>query len=379
MIGFGAGLILAQAGLWAAAIAFIVLIIAIFAATGVRIVQPYEQGLYIRLGNFIGVRDPGLNWIVPMVSQMVKIDLRTQVLDVPVQEVITRDNSPTNVDAVIYIRVTDTQKAYFQVENYRKATIYLAQTTLRAVVGDMELDEILYRREQINVKLRDILDEAIDPWGVKVEAVEIKEVDPAARVKQAMEEQTSSERERRATILRADGEKRGEILKAEGGRRARILEAEGIRQAKILEAEGERLAKILQSQGEAQGLRILSLGAAPLDQKALTVLSMDTVKKMADGQATKIVFPFEVTKLIEGVSQYVGKAREVGERPIMSYEELEKIVGKAEDVLGEVPTPEEIAEQMKEKAAEMAAREEISAVEEAKKVAADVLKEEGGS
>jgi regulator of protease activity HflC (stomatin/prohibitin superfamily) len=379
MIGFGAGLILAQAGLWAAAIAFIVLIIAIFAATGVRIVQPYEQGLYIRLGNFIGVRDPGLNWIVPMVSQMVKIDLRTQVLDVPVQEVITRDNSPTNVDAVIYIRVTDTQKAYFQVENYRKATIYLAQTTLRAVVGDMELDEILYRREQINVKLRDILDEATDPWGVKVEAVEIKEVDPAARVKQAMEEQTSSERERRATILRADGEKRGEILKAEGGRRARILEAEGIRQAKILEAEGERLAKILQSQGEAQGLRILSLGAAPLDQKALTVLSMDTVKKMADGQATKIVFPFEVTKLIEGVSQYVGKAREVGERPIMSYEELEKIVGKAEDVLGEVPTPEEIAEQMKEKAAEMAAREEISAVEEAKKVAADVLKEEGGS
>lgn len=378
MVGFGIGavFILAQAGVWISAVVLIVVIIAIFAAAGVRIVQPYEQGLYIRLGQFIGTKDPGLNWIVPMVSQMVKIDLRTLVLDVPVQEVITRDNSPTKVDAVIYLRVTDTKKAYFQVENYKTATIYLAQTTLRAVVGDMELDEILYRREQINIKLRDILDKATDPWGVKIEGVEIKEVDPADRVKKAMEEQTSSERERRATILRADGEKRGEILKAEGARRARILEAEGLRQAKILEAEGERLARILQSQGEAQGLRILSLGAAPLDQKALAVLSMDTVKKMADGQATKIVFPFEVTKLIEGISQYVGKAGEVGERPIMSYEELEKIVGKTEDVLGKVPTPEEIAEELEKKTAEMTAREEISAVEEAKKGAADVLKEE---
>ncbi len=375
-LGIGAGIVLAQA-LWIGVIAAVVVLIAVVVASGVRIIQPYEQGLYIRLGEFIGVRDPGLKWIVPMVSRLVKIDLRTQVLDVPVQEVITRDNSPTNVDAVIYVRVTDIEKAYFKVENFRKATIYLAQTTLRAVVGDMELDEILYRREQINIRLRDLLDDATDPWGVKVEAVEIKEVDPATRVKQAMEEQTSAERERRATILRADGEKRGEILKAEGDRRARILEAEGIRQAKILEAEGERLARILQSQGEAQGLRILSLGAAPLDQKALTVLSLNTVGKMADGQATKIIFPFEITKLIEGASQYIGKGREVGERPFLSYEDLEKMIGKTEEVLGKVPTPEEIAEQMEKKTAEMAAGEETAAEVETKKKLSDILKEEG--
>ncbi len=233
------------------------LILAIVAAllimlSGVKIIRPYEQGVYMRLGRFVRVLSQGFNFVTPMVNEVVKIDLRTQVLDVPRQEVITKDNSPVNVDAIIYIKVIDPKKAFFEVTDYRSATIYLAQTTLRSIIGDMNLDEILSNREKINLRLRDILDEATDKWGVKVEAVEIREVDPAPKVKQAMEEQTSAERLRRAAILKADGSKTAAILNAEGEKRSRILQAEGIRQAKILEAEGERLAIILQSQGEAQ-------------------------------------------------------------------------------------------------------------------------------
>ncbi|MDD4127982.1 MAG: SPFH/Band 7/PHB domain protein, partial [Methanomicrobium sp.] len=172
--------------------------------------------------------------------------------------------------------------------------------------GDMELDEVLYNRELINNKLRDILDRETDQWGVKVERVEIKEVDPVGTVKQAMTEQTAAERERRAAILRADGEKRSAILTAEGKRQSMILEAEGDRQSKILRAEGDRKSKILQSQGEAQGLRILSLGSRPLDKKAITVLSLDALKQMSNGQATKIIFPFEISSLIKQSAKFLG-------------------------------------------------------------------------
>ena len=167
-----------------------------------------------------------------MISEVIRIELRTQVLEVPRQEVITKDNSPTNVDAIIYTKVIDPNKAYFQVTNYRAATVYLAQTTLRSIIGDMELDEILSNREKINLRLRDILDEATDKWGVRVEAVEIREVDPAPKVKQAMEEQTSAERLRRAAILRADGEKlsanpnrrRAKEIKDTSGRRCPAIQ-----------------------------------------------------------------------------------------------------------------------------------------------------------
>ncbi len=320
---------------------FVIGAIILILVSGIRIIQPYQQGLWILLGQYRGRLNPGFNWVFPLVSNVIKLDLRTQVLEIPKQEVITKDNSPTNVDAVIYIKVVDPEKAYFEVTNYRMATIALAQTTLRSVIGDMELDEVLYNRDLINSRLRDILDKATDAWGVRVEAVEIREVDPVGPVKAAMEEQTSAERRRRAAILLADGNKRSAILEAEGAKQAMILKAEGSRQSKILEAEGTRVSSILQAQGQAQSLRLISLGAVPLDKKALTVLSLDTLTKMASGQATKIIFPFEISKLIEQSAKYLGaseeKVPEVG-----AATDIERIVGKPEDVLGKIPNPDEL-------------------------------------
>ncbi len=309
-------------------------------------IEPYQQGIVTLLGSYKRMINPGFNMVSPL-SVVLKIDLRTQVLEVPRQEVITKDNSPTNVDAIIYIKVVDAPKAIFQVQDYRVATLALAQTTLRSIIGDMELDEVLYNRERINTRLRDILDEATDKWGVRVDAVEIKEVDPVGPVKSAMEEQTSAERQRRAAVLRADGEKRSAILVAEGQKRSRILQAEGVRQSQILEAEGARVATILSAQGEAQRLRILSLGAGVLDAKALTVLTLDTVAKVGDGQATKILFPFEFSRLMEGASEFLGTSRQVPDRSLNTLDELEKRVGTMDDILGPIPKQDELMTDIK--------------------------------
>ena len=327
-------------------IALLVLLAIVLAVRGIHFIQPYEQGIVILFGAYKRVLNPGFNWVVPFAS-VLSIDLRTQVLEVPRQEVITKDNSPTNVDAIIYTKVVDPPKAIFQVQDYHVATVALAQTTLRSIIGDMELDEILFNRERINTRLRDILDEATDKWGVRVDAVEIKEVDPVGPVKAAMEEQTAAERQRRAAVLRADGEKRSAILVAEGQKRARILQAEGVRQSQILEAEGARVATILAAQGESQRLRILSLGAGVLDAKALTVLSLDTVAKVGDGQATKILFPFEFSRLMEGASEYLGTSREVPDRSLNTLDDLEKRIGSMDNILGPIPKQEELMTDIK--------------------------------
>ena len=324
------------------ALGFIIALIGIIIVIrAIWTIQPYQQGIVTVFGSYKGIINPGFNFINPL-ARVIKVDLRTQVLEIPRQEVITKDNSPTNVDAIIYIKVVDTPKAIFQVQDYHVATVALAQTTLRSIIGDMELDEILYNRERINTRLRDILDQATDRWGVRVEAVEIKEVDPVGPVKAAMEEQTSAERQRRAAVLRADGEKRSAILVSEGQKRSRILQAEGVRQSKILEAEGTRMATILEAQGESQRLRILALGAGTLDAKSLTVLSLDTVARVGDGQATKILFPFEFSRLMEGASEYLGTARTVPDRTLNTLDELQKSIGSVDDVLGPIPKQQEL-------------------------------------
>ncbi|HXQ93724.1 MAG TPA: SPFH domain-containing protein [Thermoplasmata archaeon] len=327
-------------------IAVVVFILIILLIRSANSIQPYQQGVVTIFGSYKRLINPGLTFISP-VATVVRMDLRTQVLEVPRQEVITKDNSPTNVDAIIYIKVVDAPKAIFQVQDYHVATVALAQTTLRSIIGDMELDEVLYNRERINTRLRDILDESTDRWGVRVEAVEIKEVDPVGPVKAAMEEQTSAERQRRAAVLRADGEKRSAILVAEGQKRSRILQAEGLRQSKILEAEGGRMATILEAQGESQRLRILSLGAGTLDAKALTVLSLDTVSNLGAGQATKILFPFEFSRLMEGASEYLGTSRTVPDRALSSLDELESRIGKIDDILGPIPRQDELLTEIK--------------------------------
>ena len=322
-------------------------------------IAPYQQGIVIVLGSYRKLINPGFNVVTPLAT-VTKMDLRTQVLEVPRQEVITKDNSPTNVDAIIYIKVVDAPKAIFAVQDYHVATVALAQTTLRSIIGDMELDEILYNRERINTRLRDILDEATDRWGVRVEAVEIKEVDPVGPVKAAMEEQTSAERQRRAAVLRADGEKRSAILVAEGQKRSRILQAEGVRQSKILEAEGGRTATILEAQGESQRLRILSLGASTLDAKSLTVLSLDTISSVGNGQSTKILFPFEFSRLVEGAAEYLGTSRTVPDRSLNSIGDLEKQVGSIDDILGPIPKQMELLSEIKSIEDEIKAESEES-------------------
>jgi len=347
----------------------VIFVIVVCVASGVKIVQPYEQAIYMRLGKFVRVLNQGLNFVCPLINQVVKLDLRTEVLDVPKQEVITKDNSPVNVDAVIYIKVTDPKNAFFEVTNYRLATVNLAQTTLRSVIGQMELDQILSSREAINVQLRDTLDENTDKWGVRVETVEIKEVDPAARVKNSMEEQTSAERKRRAAILEADGLKRAAIMEAEGKKKSAILIAEGERQSMILKAEGQRMATILESQGEAQKLRILSVGAATMDAKALSVLSMDTIKSVGEGESSKIFFPMEVTRLINGISDYMGAANTVPDRQVSDVESIRQAVGDPDEILGPIPTREDMIRETEQfKKSVEAEIEETDAIAEANDV-----------
>ena len=350
-------------------------VIVVILMTTIVQVEQYEAGVALRLGKFHSMLNPGWNFVVPLITQVFKVDLRIQVLDVPRQEVITKDNSPTMVDAVVYYRVADANKAVLAVANYRAAIVNMAQTTLRGVVGDMELDEIFSSRDKINAILREKLDIETDPWGVKVDNVEIREVDPSPNVKAAMEEQTSAERERRAAILKADGEKRSSILNAEGDKQSRILTAEGdkqsrilaaegVRQAKVLEAQGQRSQTILEKQGEAQGLRITAMGASALDSKALTVLSLESLKEIGAGASTKFVLPFELTKLFEGAADYVGYARKAPDRQLSEVKDIENALGKSEDILGTIPT-----------AAEMQA--ELDAIKEDSEEALKEIKEDG--
>ena len=327
-------------------------------------IEQYEAGVALRLGKFYAMLNPGWNFVIPLITMVYKIDLRIQVLDVPRQEVITKDNSPTMVDAVVYYRVADAKKAVLSIANYRLAIVNMSTTTLRGLVGDMELDELFSKRDYINSTLTNKLDVETDPWGIKVDNVEIREVDPSPNVKAAMEEQTSAERERRAAILKADGQKRSAILQAEGDKQSRILEAEGVRQAKVLEAQGERTKTILEKQGEAQGLRITAMGASALDAKALTVLSLDSLKALGAGPATKFVIPFEISKLLEGASEYVGYSKKVGDRELSGIKELESALGKTEDILGPIPTAKEMAA-------------EIEAIKEDVQEAAEAVSREG--
>ncbi|MEF8883396.1 MAG: SPFH domain-containing protein [Halapricum sp.] len=266
------------------------LLLAIAVATvqsAVEVVQAYEKRAVTVFGEYRRLLDPGIHFIPPFVSQTYVFDMRTQTLDVPRQEAITRDNSPVTADAVVYIRVMDAKKAFLEVKEYKRAVSNLAQTTLRAVLGDMELDDTLNKRQQINTKIRKELDEPTDEWGIRVESVEVREVNPSTDVQEAMEEQTSAERRRRAMILEAQGERRSAIEKAEGDKRSNIIRAQGEKQSQILEAQGDAISTVLRAKS-----------AEAMGERAVIEKGMETLEEIGKGESTKFVLPQELTSLV---------------------------------------------------------------------------------
>ena len=255
--------------------------------SAVEIVQAYERRALTVFGEFRGLLEPGLNLVPPFVSRTYAFDMRTQTFDVPTQEAITEDNSPVTADAVVYIRVMDAKRAFLEVNEYERAVSNLAQTTLRAVLGDMELDETLSRRDEINRRIRIELDEPTDRWGIRVESVEVREVKPSADVENAMEQQTSAERRRRAMILEAQGERRSAVERAQGEKQSNIIRAQGEKQSQILEAQGDAISTVLRAKS-----------AESMGERAVIDRGMDALERVGAGESTTFVLPQELTSLL---------------------------------------------------------------------------------
>jgi len=267
----------------------VIVVIAIIAAT-IKIIREYERLVVFRLGRLIGAKGPGVVFIAPIINRFNKIDLRERYLEVPHQTCITKDNAPTDIDFLIYYKVTEATQSVVQVQNFEGASIGIATTTLRAVVGDIPLDELLAKREQINQVLRTKLDEVTERWGIKVTNVEIREIRPPQDVQEAMVRQMSAERTRRATVTEADGKREASILVAEGEKKSNILRAEGDKQAAVLRAEGY-----------AGALNQIFSAAKGIDSKTMTLQYLDTLKALGASPSTKYIFPMEFTGLLTNI------------------------------------------------------------------------------
>jgi regulator of protease activity HflC (stomatin/prohibitin superfamily) len=289
-------------------LAAIFVLLLIWVAAGVRIVRPYQRGIVERLGKYKETVDPGLRLIIPVIDKLRLVDMREQVVDVPPQEVITKDNVVVAVDAVVYYEPTDPQRLVYNVANFMLAVTKLAQTNLRNLVGDMQLDEALTSRDTINLHLRQILDDATDKWGVRVVRVEIQRIDPPPDVMHAMHEQMKAERNRRALVTSATGDREAAITRAEGDKQAKILEAEGLRERQILEAEGQAKAAMAMADGERYKLNAIAQGQAEAIRAVyhaihegnptpdlLAVKYLETLQGIANGRATKIFLPADTT------------------------------------------------------------------------------------
>jgi regulator of protease activity HflC (stomatin/prohibitin superfamily) len=280
-----------------------------------NIVDQYQRLIVLRWGKFAGVRQPGVRWTWPIMDQGKKVDLREQFIDVPRQTSITTDNAPIDVDFLMYYRIIEEQaeKTILEVANFRGAALGIATTTLRAVIGDLSLDDVLSKREQINATLRAKLDEVTTRWGVKVTGVEIREIEPPREVQEAMNRQLSAERVRRATITESEGERQAAINRAEGDKQAAILQAEGQREAQILEAEGHRQAQILQAEGFSQALERINQVASSADSKTMSLQYFETLKAMGQGPSTKWIFPMEFTNMLKPFLNLVGGEKDGGD------------------------------------------------------------------
>jgi regulator of protease activity HflC (stomatin/prohibitin superfamily) len=280
------------------AIGIVIAFVLSVAGMALRIVPEYQRLVVFRLGRLRGVKGPGLIFLIPFVDQGVRADLRETYFDVPPQTTITKDNAPLSIDFLVYMKIVDALPSVVNVEHYEGAARGIAITTLRAVVGGMLLDEVLANRDQINEALRTKLDDVTNRWGIKVTAVEIREVIPPREIQEAMTRQMSAERSRRAMVTEADGTKDAAVRVAEGNKLAAILEAEGRRQATILSAEGQRQATILEAEGYALALEKIFEIARSVDSNTMSLQYLETLKSLGAGPATKFIIPSEFTNML---------------------------------------------------------------------------------
>jgi regulator of protease activity HflC (stomatin/prohibitin superfamily) len=299
-----------ELGITIATLVAILVIVLLILYLSVRVVQQYEKMVVFRLGrtNENLVRDPGLRFLIPIIDRPVKVDIREQFIEVPSQTTITKDNAPINVDFLIYWRINDPLKSIVNVAYFAGALQGVATTTLRAVIGDILLDEVLSRREQINEVLRTKLDEVTERWGGKVTTVEIREITPPRDVQDAMNRQLSAERTRRAVITESEGRRQSEINIAEGAKQAAILTAEGERQSNILRAEGTRQAQILNAEGFGQALERIYAAAKTIDEKTMLLQYLDALKVIGASPSTKYIIPAEFTQLVGPLTTGLGVA-----------------------------------------------------------------------
>ena len=281
-----------------AALAFLAVIILLILYLSVRVVQQYERMVVFRLGktNEAMVREPGLRFLIPLVDRPVKVDMREQFIEVPSQTTITKDNAPINVDFLIYWRIADALKSVVNVNNFPGALQGVATTTLRAVIGDILLDDVLSKREQINEVLRIKLDEITERWGGKITTVEIREITPPRDVQDAMNRQLSAERTRRAVIT-----------ESEGARQSAINVAEGEKQSNILRSEGDRQAAILRAEGFSQALERIFGAARQVDERTMTLQYLEALKALGASPATKYILPLELSQLAQRVGNYIDR------------------------------------------------------------------------
>ncbi len=290
--------------------ALVLLLVVVFlalvlvAATGFRVVRPFEKGLIEVLGRYDKTVESGLRWVMPFVKRIVKVDMREQVVDVPPQEVITRDNVVVTVDAVVYYEATDPVKLKYNVGNFILAVTKLAQTNLRNVIGDLDLDSALTSREVINTKLREILDDATDKWGTRVVRVEIQRIEPPADVTEAMYRQMKAERDRRAVVTEAEGEKTSRVLRAEGLKQSQILEAEGEAEAIKRVADADRYQKLTVAEGEGQAIQTVfnAIHAGNPTTDVIAIRYLETLQGIANGQATKVFLPLDTAGVLGSVA-----------------------------------------------------------------------------
>ena len=278
---------------------FLVMIVVAFLLNAVVILRPYEAGVVEFLGKYRRTLPAGLHLVIPMMERVIRVDLRESVVDVPPQEVITKDNVVVTVDGIIYYRVIKPEDVVYKVQDFEIAAVALAQTNLRNIIGELTLDETLTSREIINTRLRTVLDEVTDAWGVKVTRVELKRIDPPRDVMEAMHKQMKAEREKRAMILEAEGYRESQIKRAEGEKQAKILEAEGEARSIQLVADAEKYRKIAEAEGQREALRLVLeiIKEVKPTPEVLALQYYEALKAIAQGEANKVFIPVELSAL----------------------------------------------------------------------------------